>query len=170
MLQINDVGDGFLDRLARSTVLTIQLGNQRLSEIPIPQAAAATRALRDCNDALLRNWGVDPVMLAALERPPRPAVQHGELRWITDRDYPPDALHAGISGRVTYRFTVEVDGRVSDCTTVVSSGNLSLDSTACRVLLERGRFEPALGPDGRPVRATSVSSMDWVVPHWPTHP
>jgi TonB family protein len=170
MLQVEDLGDSFLDRLARSSVLTIRIGERRLAEIPIPQAAAAARALRDCNDALLRNWRVDPVAMAALQRLPRPAVQHGELRWINDRDYPPDALRAGISGTVTYRFTVEVDGRVSDCTTVVSSGNLSLDNKACQVLLERGRFEPALGPDGRPVRATSVSSLTWVVPHWPAHP
>jgi TonB family protein len=170
MLQMDDLGDGFLDRMARSSVLTIRIGARRLAEIPIPQAAAATRALRDCNDALLRNWRVDPVAMAALQRLPRPAVQHGELRWINDRDYPPDALRAGISGMVTYRFTVEVGGRVSDCTTVVSSGNLSLDNKACQVLLERGRFEPALGTDGRPVPATSVGSLNWVVPHWPAHP
>jgi TonB family protein len=170
MLQVYDVGEGFLDRLAQSSALIVQLGDRHLAELPLPQAAAAVRALRACNDALLRAWGVDPVALAALQRQPMPAAQHGELRWITDRDYPPDALHAGISGTVTYRFTVELDGHVSDCAIVVSSGNRSLDDSACRILLERGRFEAALGPDGRPVRMTTVSSLDWVVPGGQAHP
>ena len=170
MLQVNGVSEGFLDRLASSSALTVQLGERRLAEFPIPQAAAAIRALRECSDALLRNWDVDPVALAALQRPPMPLMQHGELRWITDRDYPPDALHAGFSGTVTYRYTVEVDGRISTCTTVVSSGHSSLDDATCRILLERGRFDPALGADGRPVRITTVSSVDWVVPGGQAHP
>lgn len=170
MLQVNDVGEGFLDRLAQSSALIVQLRDRRLAEFPLPQATAAVRALRACNDALLRAWDVDPAALAALQRPPRPALQHGALRWITDRDYPPDALHDRISGTVTYRFTVELDGHVSDCATVVSSGNRSLDDAACRILVERGRFEPALGPDGRPVRMTTVNSLDWVVPGGQAHP
>jgi TonB family protein len=165
MLQAEGLGENFLDHFAQSATLRIQYGEQQLAEIPIPQAAAAARALRGCNDALLRAWGVDPVAMAALQRLPRPSGLNGEIGWITARDYPDDAIRAGASGTVTYRFTVEIDGRVTDCTPVVSSGNGSLDRTACRLLLERGRFEPALGPDGRPVRTTTVNSRHWVLPH-----
>jgi hypothetical protein len=117
MLQVYDVGESFLDRLAQSSALIVQLGDRRLAEFPLPQATAAVRALRACN-----------------------------------------------------RFTVELDGHVSDCAIVVSSGNGSLDDSACRILLDRGRFEPALGPDGRPVRMTTVSNLDWVVPGGQAHP
>ena len=68
---------------------------------------------------------------------------------ITDRDYPRGALAAGASGTVLTRFTVGVDGRVSDCVVPRSSGNAELGDATCRLIVKRFRFRPTRGGRGR---------------------
>lgn len=70
---------------------------------------------------------------------------------IRPSDYPKAALRAGIGGRVEFRFTVGVSGRVTGCTVTRSSGNAELDATTCRVIVQRFRYRPSTDASGRPV-------------------
>ena len=90
-----------------------------------------------------------------------PELIRGE---ITNRDYPKGALRAGASGTVRTRFTVGVNGRVSGCVVIASSGNAELDATTCRLITQRFRFAPARDAEDRPVADVAEGEQ-----HWSTH-
>ena len=152
----------FLGRLAVATAIRLEENGRLLYEMPLPKAAGAVRVLRRCHDTALREWGMDPVALAALRKRPNPIG--GTVSFFKVDDYPPAALAANASGEVMARLTVGPDGRVRDCVAVVSSGNADLDETTCRVFRERGRFEPAIGPQGAPILAPFVTPVRWRIP------
>ena len=70
---------------------------------------------------------------------------------ITPRDYPRRLAKAGIGGTVGMRGTVAVNGRVTRCTVVRSSGVPELDTLTCRLIQERFVYRPATDRNGRPV-------------------
>ena len=82
---------------------------------------------------------------------------------ITDRDYPRAAGEQGASGTVGVRYTVSEQGRVTDCFVTHSSGNAELDTTTCRLIRERFRFEPSRDARGRPVESMIVENHSWGV-------
>lgn len=84
--------------------------------------------------------------------------------WLTTDDYPPAALRAGEAGRTKFRLTIGVDGQVTGCSIVVSSGFGELDQTACRLLQRRGRFAPAKNAAGVAIASTYTSSVLWRLP------
>ncbi len=88
----------------------------------------------------------------------------GEIR---EHDYPPDAFAARRSGRVGLRFTVGVNGRVTDCRVTRSSGTPELDAVTCALIIKRFRYRPALDAMGRPVPQQVVGDHDWVIPALP---
>ena len=88
-------------------------------------------------------------------------------RWlrgrIKDSDYPSAAGEAGFSGTVSVRYTVETDGRVSECEVTRSSGNTELDETTCRLIEKRFRYTPSRDAQGRAVPSTVVEDHEWVI-------
>ena len=91
------------------------------------------------------------------ETPPR--WRKGRLK---DSDYPSAAGEAGISGTVAVRYLVRVDGRVSNCEIMSSSGDAELDAVTCRLITERFRFDPSRDAAGRPVPAYLRENHSWV--------
>lgn len=83
----------------------------------------------------------------------------GELR---NKDYPPALGDAGIGGTVTMRFVVGVDGRISNCRVIHSSGNAELDEITCRLAEQRYRYRPARDAEGRPVASTDTDEHEWI--------
>jgi periplasmic protein TonB len=90
--------------------------------------------------------------------PPRQI--RGRLR---NSDYPQNLGVAGVGGRVSVRYLVETDGRVTECEVTRSSGNAELDATTCRLITERFRFRPSRDGRGRPVASYVVENHSWVV-------
>lgn len=86
-----------------------------------------------------------------------PRQLRGALR---NSDFP-DGI--GVGGRVSVRYVINIDGRVSDCEIDRSSGNAELDATTCRLITERYRFRPARDSRGRPEAYIGVENHDWVV-------
>lgn len=82
---------------------------------------------------------------------------------IKDSDYPREADEQGVSGSLTVRYVVGIDGRVPRCRVTRSSGSAVLDETTCRLIMERFRFKPGHDGRGRPFEATIVSNQDWVI-------
>ena len=93
------------------------------------------------------------------------AARGNPADWITDADYPPDALNAGAQGTVTVAWDIGVSGRVENCHTVSSSGNSSLDRAACSALTRHGRYTAALDQTGNPIRQPGQTRrVTWRVP------
>lgn len=91
----------------------------------------------------------------------RPRQIRGRLHFS---DLPPDLRESKAGGELKLRYRIGVDGRVSDCRILVSSGRPSLDATTCRLITERFRFKPSRDADGRPVPALMVETHGWYFP------
>lgn len=85
---------------------------------------------------------------------------------IRARDYPGEARRMKAEGSVTVRFTVDVDGRVRNCTVAQSSGNAALDATTCRLIAARFRYAPARDAARRPI----VQERGWRQRWWLQEP
>ncbi|WP_309662067.1 energy transducer TonB [Sphingomonas sp.] len=88
-----------------------------------------------------------------------------DLEWLSGEirrsDYPRAVLAAGIGGRVEFRFTVGVAGRVTACTVTRSSGNAELDATTCRLAIQRFRYRPSKDASGRPIAVVVEGDQIW---------
>ncbi len=102
-----------------------------------------------------------PAAAAEPAQPPR-ALATGPL--ITPDDYPKTALRNREEGVVGFELTIGVNGRISACTIVRSSGSAALDSATCRLLVSRARFRPARDAEVKPVPASIRREMAWVLP------
>ena len=80
---------------------------------------------------------------------------------IVDADYPRAARRARLEGRVRVHFTVDTNGRATDCRVTRSSGHPELDTTTCRLIERRYRFEPARDARGRPVPEVKGWEQVW---------
>lgn len=93
--------------------------------------------------------------------PPTPArLRSGS---ISNADYPSSAIRSGASGTTRITVSVDANGRATGCTVSGSSGNSSLDSTACSLAQRRFRFTPATR-DGQNVAGSYTQSVRWVLP------
>jgi protein TonB len=72
-------------------------------------------------------------------------------------------LKAGIGGTVYMRFVVGTNGRVTDCSVTRSSGNVELDETTCRLIMQRFRYEPTRDAKGRAVPDVVTGEHVWSV-------
>jgi protein TonB len=87
----------------------------------------------------------------------RARLIRGRLR---DSDYPRSARR-GAWESISVRFTVAPNGRVAGCTVTKSSGNVAVDTAACRLIERRFRYAPARDFRGRPVPDMVVGTDIW---------
>jgi len=143
------------DKLPTATALSISVGKTFKLALKNPQGAVA--ALQKCEAALLQNWGIDPVAMAAAKTPPRIA----EVRkWFTPATYPKDARAAHIGGRTVAILSVDPRGMVRDCRVVVHSYP-SLDRTTCAVSMQHRQISPALDGAGQPIASWLILPVRW---------
>ncbi len=91
--------------------------------------------------------------------PPTPArLVRGR---ITAKDYPRSAADRNVEGIVGANVYIGANGRVTRCVVKISSGNQALDDTTCRLIMQRFRYEPARGTDGRPVADIAGWEQRW---------
>jgi protein TonB len=81
---------------------------------------------------------------------------------ILPSDYPRDLGNAGIGGRVSVTFTVQVNGRPTGCRITRSSGSPQLDALTCRIIEQRFRFRPSTDRYGRPIPDEVDWDHDWI--------
>lgn len=84
--------------------------------------------------------------------------------WVTENDYPQEAIANGWHGEVSFRLDVNADGRVVKCSVTKSSTHTVLDEKACSTLTERARFDPARDAAGEPIASTFASRLAWKFP------
>lgn len=102
---------------------------------------------------------------AAAQPVPKPL---NPASWITPADYPAEAIRERLEGTLAFRVDVDEQGRVVGCTITESSKSSILDSSTCRLVARRARFEPARDAKGKPVRSTWSNRVKWKVPLPPT--
>lgn len=157
--QISNLGEGFIERFGEARSLRFQARGRVIATLDTPAAANAVKALKACNDDLLRSWGIDRAASGTWTRLP---VHTGGT--ISHTDYPRSAVEKGQYGATVVRITVGVDGRVSNCVPVVRTGWPALDDATCEYMTERFRFDPALDAEGKPVAATIIRTVRWDMP------
>jgi periplasmic protein TonB len=97
--------------------------------------------------------------------PPQKATPKGNPQsWVTADDYPASSLRNGDQGTSSYRLSVGPDGKVIDCSVSSSSGFPELDSTGCKLLSRRARFNPSKDSSGSTVNGAFVFRFRWVIP------
>jgi protein TonB len=87
-----------------------------------------------------------------------PRQTAGRIRFS---DLPPDLRKSRTGADITVRYRIGVDGRVSGCTVVVSSGRADVDDGTCRRITERFRFRPARDARGNPVPFLMTETHGW---------
>ena len=100
-----------------------------------------------------------------VENKARPAKPKNNLsRWATTNDYPSRALSQEREGTTSFRVTVGLDGKVTDCKVTVSSGHGDLDAATCNNVKRRARFDPALDSAGNPTSGFYANRVTWRIP------
>ena len=103
-----------------------------------------------------------PTATAALALRPRPLGRPGE--WVTEADYPTNAIRLDHAGTVGFTLTVSAAGRVSGCEITRSSGFADLDTATCALLQRRARFEPARDAEGKATTGVYANAVRWQLP------
>jgi TonB family protein len=84
--------------------------------------------------------------------------------YISDADYPVEAIRNEEQGTVGFQLDIGADGMVSGCRIVQPSGSASLDEATCRIMRARARFSPARDDSGNPVPDRLTARVRWVLP------
>ena len=79
------------------------------------------------------------------------------------KDLPRVLWDAQAAGIVTYRATIGVNGRLSDCRVTRTSGNAALDAATCALALRHVRFRPARDAKGRKITDSALFEQEWTV-------
>ena len=150
--EINDVFSAGQFRMSGAGLKTVQ--------VALKGTIAARDALRKCSDDLLQSWKIDPAERSLMAQRP---LALGITSWVTDNDYPIAAVKAGAQGTTSIIWRVGIDGRVTDCRVVRSSGHAFLDESACKLAVKRSRYKPAVGKDGKPMAAHASMNFNWML-------
>ena len=95
------------------------------------------------NEGSIRTYTDSSVYVVVETMPSFPGGQQALFKFLSESvRYPEDARKEKAEGRVICQFVVERDGRITDVIVKRSSGNLSLDKEAVRVLRSMPRWRP----------------------------
>lgn len=138
---------------------------------PMPDSFAVSEPLPPKSAPIA---GPEPVAEPVLPRidPPveaprtvEPARARANLAsYVSDEDYPSNAVRNEEQGTTRFKLVVGPDGKVKDCTVTSSSGSSALDSTTCRLMRQRARFSPARNNRGEATIDTVSNAIRWVLP------
>lgn len=105
--------------------------------------------LRECTDQLLGEWGLDVARYKGMSALPQPVTNPAS--WMTTYDYPSDLAERGVRGIVNFRLMIDAEGGVTACHIQQSTRPAEFDEAACKGLMRRAKFKPALDADGQPM-------------------
>ncbi|HVM22889.1 MAG TPA: hypothetical protein VM308_06275 [Sphingomicrobium sp.] len=127
----------------------------------VHSAADATRALVECENAMLREWGIDPAYWRGLRERPIPLKSLHDL--FSSEDYPPGYLLNAVEGKLILRLIVGTDGRVEQCTPVNRRADKYFFQKICGKLKIAARFQPAVDFQGRVVKAPYITGARFAI-------
>lgn len=137
----------------------------RSSEISLETntMAGAFKALRNCNDGLLDNWGIDVEKHKTITSYVTPKSNPQD--WIRSGDYPRTQLQKGQIAIIQFRLNIDTNGRATDCFIQRSIGDEAFDKAVCNNLLKRSEFNPALDNDGNPMDSYFIDKVRFQLPN-----
>lgn len=124
------------------------------------KVAGAMKALGTCEKDLLVSWGMDRVTLESIVTP---AYHRNIYMLFSTNDYPSAAIAKKERGTAGVHYRIGMDGKVSDCRVVESSGSATLDARTCAIIVKRARYEPARNKAGEPVASIGFQRIRWEV-------
>jgi len=146
--------------LSSATSLTVVAG--RFNEtFELSQMVSIRKLLDDCTADLKNYWNVGPE--GSLSPKLRSSAEGSVKGLIKSEDYPEVSIQDLASGSVRFLLLVNEAGRVVDCTVTETSGIAALDAQSCSIVVERARFKPAVGIDGKPARGALEQRVTWRV-------
>jgi hypothetical protein len=154
----------FLKALAGASTIAIAHESFGKFEVPVKDLAPAATALRNCENAKLKEWGVDSASLWALQSRPVPIGPLQEL--FTSFDYPGVGITKFKEANITAKLEVGEDGGVRSCTWLGPPEYPQFGETICKGLKEKAHFRPARDADGRPVSAPYVTTAKFRMGRW----
>jgi hypothetical protein len=134
---------------AQTTSIIISEGFRDEPELLLGPMGDAVKLMQGCTFDLVKSWGVDPLAVAAMSRPPKPIDRPST--WLNINDFPSPLRRAGLGGVVQVRLIVDPAGRVDDCRVETEEPG-EFEIAVCDALRARARFTPALDADGQPMR------------------
>lgn len=139
------------------TTTALRITAKLLDIVIAPTAAAkAMVPFRQCENDLLKAWGVDP----ATQLPDHGPKLRSNLGIIFGHDsYAMDAVRAGVQGRVTIALNVSEGGRVTNCRVILSSADM-LNAATCEAA-KRLTFDPATDANETPIKSLYVLPVNW---------
>jgi len=147
---------------AAVTEVQVALKGQRLT-FKLGPMDRPMAAMRRCEADLVRSWGLDPQVQAALATRVQPATP--PYRWLQTEDYPEGMLLAGQQAIIAFRLMVDLQGKPTACSV---QANIARDKTfaetTCKALMRRARFTPARSATGDAVASFYASRVNWVIP------
>ncbi len=84
--------------------------------------------------------------------------------WASNDDYPPGAQREGVEGRTGFHLEVDSTGRVTSCSVTSSSGSSELDTTTCKLVSRRARFNPGRDGAGNALGGVYNGTIRWQIP------
>ena len=152
---------GVLDALAAATFVEFVEGETSIDKAPLSSGRTVVDALRECEDRMMRNWGIDPLAWRKLKT--RPVASNSRLSWISHRDYPVRAVRNRAAGLTIARLSISAKGRVADCAAINPDPQTGFGEAVCKAVKKRARFMPATDADGKAVAAPYVVVMRFVI-------
>jgi len=150
-----------LESLVGAPKFTVRASGGPPISVNLAMGKPVLAGLRACETDLLVHFGYDPAKIAAVVTP---AQSISPAEWITNEDYPLSALSERLDGISYIGWTLSVEGRVTNCKVLQSSGVSALDQAACGAVMKRGRAKPALDAAGKPVESYSTRRVRWQLP------
>ena len=128
-------------------------------QLALGNMAQVMKVLANCRDDLRKYWNIEPALSSALREPPAP-LKPLPKAFSTD-DYPAEAVNNNQSGTAGIVMLVDEKGQLADCMLDETSGVPTLDAMTCIIIKQRVKFRPAVGSDGKPVRAALTTRIRW---------
>lgn len=126
--------------------------------LAISHPAKAQAALAGCVIDLKRSWGIERVATPTVAA----TIVGDPSQFFGPDNYPAEALHRKIEGKMVALLTVSADGAVEHCR-IGSSAAKELDEGTCKAAA-RIRFAPAQDKNNEPVPSTYILSVRWTLP------
>lgn len=130
-------------------------------EFPLGNLKDVWADMDRCLDRLKNSWNVGEQYAGRIASEPVDIVPLQSM--FSGDDYPPAAAWKSFSGTTSVLLLIDETGAVKDCTLTESSGMAIIDSRTCALISYKGRFKPASGTDGKPIKSSWAKRITWRV-------
>jgi hypothetical protein len=145
----------------RADELGLGIKETSKDEFPLGNLKDVWADMDHCLQRLKNTWNVGEEYAGRIASEPVDIVPIQSM--FSGDDYPPVAAWKSFSGTTSVLLLIDEQGAVKDCTLTESSGMAVIDSRTCALISYKGRFKPASGTDGSPIKSSWAKRITWRV-------